>query len=182
MKEYGILIGKILGILANGFVLSVMRDKRKRIQLYRECDRLWYTIDRKQLSQVLKRLRLNNFLFFEKQIDGSEKAYLTPSGQTFALKYQFRNLVIKKPRNWDKKWRIVLFDIPEEKRKIRDALRKKIKRLGFLEFQKSVFIFPYPCPDEINFVINFWDIHNYVYYLEAPILPDLNFRKHFKLN
>lgn len=182
MKEYGILTGKILGILASGFVLSVIRDKRKRIQLHRECDRFWYTIDRKNLSQVLKRLRLNNFLAFAKQTDGGEKAYLTPIGKTRALKYQFNNLIIKKRRKWDRKWRMVLFDIPEEKRKIRDALRKKLKNLGFLEFQKSVFIFPYPCSDEINFVINFFDIHNYVYYLETPISPDLDFRKHFKLD
>jgi DNA-binding transcriptional regulator PaaX len=99
-----------------------------------------------------------------------------------ALRYQFNNLIIKRPQRWDKKWRIVLFDIPEEKRKIRDALRKKLKNLGFLEFQKSVFIFPYPCSNEINFVVNFFDIHNYVYYLEAPISSDFDFREYFKLN
>ena len=36
---------------------------------------------------------------------------------------------------------MVLFDIPETQKKIRDSLRKKLKKLGFLEFQKSVFIF-----------------------------------------
>lgn len=158
------------------------RDKKRRIQLHRECNRIWYTIDRKKLSQALKRLRLNNFLAFEKQNDGREKVYLTLTGKTRALKYRLNNLTIKKSRRWDKKWRFVLFDIPEEKRKIRDALRKKLKKLGFLEFQKSVFIFPYPCSDEINFVINFFDIHNYVYYLEASISSDFDFRKHFKLS
>jgi len=182
MRKYGILTGKILGILALGFTLSFSRDKKKRIQLHQKCDRLWYTIDRKKLCEVLKRLRLNNFLIFEKQKDGSEKARLTLSGKTHALRYQFNNLNIKIPRHWDKKWRIVLFDIPEEKRKIRDALRKKLKKLGFLEFQKSVFIFPYSCADEINFIINFFDIYDNVYYLEAPISPDSQFRKRFKLN
>ena len=182
MRKYGVLTGKILGILAMGFALNFTRDKKRRIQLHRECDRLWYTIDRKELSQTLKRLRLNKFLVFEKQPGGRENVYLTQTGKTRALKYRLNNLVLKKSRKWNKKWRIVLFDIPEEKRKIRDSLRKKLKNLGFLEFQKSVFIFPYPCSEEINFVINFFDIHNHAYYLEAPISPDFDFREHFKLN
>ncbi len=180
--QYGALTGKILEILALGFTLSMTRDKKRRIQLHRECDRIWYTIDRKKLSQALKRLRLNNLLAFEKQNDGKEKVYLTLTGKTRVLRYRLNNLIIKMPRRWDKKWRIVLFDIPEEKREIRDALRQKLKNLGFLEFQKSVFIFPYPCEDEINFIINFFDIHNHVYYLEAPISSDFDFRKRFKLN
>jgi len=181
MKEYGILTGKVLGILASGFVLALSKNKKQRFQLHQECDRLWHTIDRKQLYHVLRRLQLNGFMKTIKRADDVEGFQLSEEGKKRWLKYQLRNLKLKKSKRWDRKWRIVLFDIPELKKKIRDALRRKLKNLGFLEFQKSVFIYPFPCGDEVNFVINFFNIEDSVFYLEAPISPDYNFRRHFNL-
>ncbi len=181
MKEYGILTGKVLGILASGFVLALSKDKKQRFQLHQECDRLWHTIDRKQLYHVLRRLQLNGFIKIIKQANDVEKLYLNSEGKKRWLRYQLHNLKLKKSKRWDKKWRIVLFDIPEPQKKVRDALRRKLKNLGFFEFQKSVFIYPFPCKDEVNFISNFFNIEDNVFYLEAPISPDYSFRKHFNL-
>lgn len=49
-------------------------------------------------------------------------------------------------QHWDGGWRMVLFDIPEEKRKYRDYLRKILKLVGFHEFQQSIWVYPYPAP------------------------------------
>ena len=181
MKNYGILMAKVLGILASGFMLNLAKDKKQRFGLHRQCDRLWYSIDRKQLYHVLRSLKLNGFVKIIRDSQNVEKIYLSEKGRNKWLQCQFRNLKITRKKNWDKKWRIVLFDIPETKRKIRDALRKKLKNLGFLEFQKSVFIYPYPARDEINFIINYFNIEYNVYYLETPISPDKTFRGHFNL-
>jgi len=181
MKEYGILTGKVLGILASGFVLALSKDKKQRFQLHQKCDRLWHTIDRKQLYHVLRRFRLNGFVKIIKQANDVEKFYLSKEGEKRWLQYQLRNLKLKKSKHWDRKWRIVLFDIPEPRKKVRDALRRRLKNLGFFEFQKSVFIYPFSCRDEVNFVINFFNIEDNVFYLEAPISPDYNFRQHFNL-
>lgn len=51
---------------------------------------------------------------------------------------------------WDKKWRLLIFDIEEERRIIRDLLRKKIKELGFVLWQESVYVSPFPIEKEIN--------------------------------
>jgi DNA-binding transcriptional regulator PaaX len=181
MIKYGSTVGKILNILANGFVLSLSKDKRERFRLHKECDRLWYTIDRKQLYQILKRLRMEGFVKVIKHGNNIEKIQIDEKGKKRWLRYQFNDLELKPLKRWDKKWRIVLFDIPEVQKKIRDALRRKLKNLGFLEFQKSVFIYPHPCKDEVNFIINFFNIEDYVYYLEAPISSDYNFRQYFHL-
>lgn len=181
MKKYGSTIGKILNILADGFVLSLSRDKRERFRLHKECDRLWYTIDRKRLYQILNRLQMEGFINVIKRANNVEKIQLNEKGKARWLRYQFNDLKLKFSKRWDKKWRIVLFDIPEPKKRIRDALRKKLKKLGFLEFQKSVFIYPFPCEDEVNFIINFFNIEDNVYYLEAPISSDYNFRQYFHL-
>ncbi|MBI2024095.1 hypothetical protein HYT00_01785 [Candidatus Giovannonibacteria bacterium] len=181
MAEYGKFTWKILELLAAGTLLGFTKDKGLRRELLDECDRIWYEMDHKQLFRFLERLRLKKYVEFVKNKQGIEKIHLTNKGKARFLVYQFKNISLKKAKKWDKKWRMVLFDIPESKKKIRDSLRRKLKGLGFLEFQKSVFIYPYACRDEINFVINFWDIPENVYYIEAPIAPDQTLRKHFKL-
>ena len=57
-----------------------------------------------------------------------------------------------KPK-WDGKWRMILFDIPEKKRKYRDYLRELIKFLDFKELQKSVWVSPYPIPDYLRQIL-----------------------------
>lgn len=172
---------QILEFLATGFVLGFTRDKRLRRELLEECDRIWYEIDRKQLYRFLDRLRLKNYVEFVKKKEGIENVRLTNKGRARFLEHQFKKLTLKPSKKWDKKWRLVLFDIPETQKKIRDALRRKLKELGFMEFQKSVFAYPYPCRDEINFILNFWNIPEHVHYVEAPITSDHLLRRHFKL-
>ena len=182
MAEQGKLVAKLVELLASGAVLGFTRDRALRRQLLEESDRVWYSIDRKQLYIALERLKLKGMVDFIKSSNGVEKVRLTQPGRAKALKFQFLNLELQRPRRWDEKWRLVLFDIPEVKKKIRDALRRKLKDLGFHEFQKSVFVCPYSCRDEINFVINFFDIADYVWYLETQLVPDNVFRKKFKLH
>lgn len=52
-------------------------------------------------------------------------------------------------QRWDKKWRIVIFDIPQELHNKRNIFRARLKSLGFYMIQKSVFVFPYPCEEEL---------------------------------
>ena len=172
---------KTLELLAMGFLLGFSKNKEDRKRLWREYDEVWATIDRKMLHQTLARFKINGLVELVALGDGREKAVLTPLGKSMHLRYKFRNLELKKQRKWDKTWRMVLFDIPESNRKIRDALRRKLKALGFLEFQKSVFLFPHPCEDEINFIINFFDIAEHVFYIESRLSPDNSFRSHFGL-
>src|SRR3989344_3005352 len=163
MTKYGKLAGQVLELLATGSNLGFVRSRKIRAELFKEADKIWFSIDRKLLTSTLQRFKLHNYIESIVGANGIEK------------------LKLPSKKKWDKKWRIVLFDIPEPKKKTRDALRRKLKKLGFLEFQKSVFIFPFPCRDEINFIINFFDIHDNVFYLEAPISPDASFRSHFKI-
>lgn len=168
-------------LLATGTLLGFTKDRDLRRELLEECDQIWYEMDKKQLYRFLERLRLKNYVEFIREEGGIEKVRLTNQGRARFLEYRFKNIILNKSKKWDRKWRMVLFDIPESKKKIRDALRRKLKELGFLEFQKSVFVYPYQCRDEINFIINFWNIPEHVYYIEAPISPDQTLRKHFRL-
>jgi DNA-binding transcriptional regulator PaaX len=69
---------------------------------------------------------------------------------------------INKPKKWDGKWRVVMFDLPVRFSKARHFLRFKIKQLGFVQFQKSVWIYPYPCTDEILFIAEYYKVRKYI--------------------
>lgn len=52
-------------------------------------------------------------------------------------------------RERDGKWKMIIFDIPESKRQVRDYLRTKLKQLGFKRWQNSIWITPYRLPDDV---------------------------------
>lgn len=72
--------------------------------------------------------------------------------------FQIDQLNIRKPKKWDRKWRLLLFDISENKRIIRDILRGKLKELGFCPFQESVWIYPYSCDAEMELLKDFFGL------------------------
>jgi DNA-binding transcriptional regulator PaaX len=54
------------------------------------------------------------------------------------------------PRSgWDKKWRMVMFDIPEQHKTIRDFVSRHLRLVGFKQLQRSVFVYPYPVEEFI---------------------------------
>lgn len=68
---------------------------------------------------------------------------------------------------WDRKWRIVIFDIPEKKKRLRENLRRKLVDLGFGRWQKSVYIIPHDIRDEINRFFKSQKLDHYCVCLEA---------------
>lgn len=91
-----------------------------------------YPLKKSYLSVALKRLRENGFIDF---IDSETLVFrLTNSGKDRALWIKMK----EEKSDWDGKWRLVIWDIPEKRRAVRDLLRSKLKELGFSQFQKSV--------------------------------------------
>lgn len=84
--------------------------------------------------------------------------FLTKKGEVEAGKYQINEMYIKKAKKWDKKWRLIIFDIPESHRIKRDLFRGKLKELGFYQLQKSVWVYPYSCQKEINLLREFFGL------------------------
>ena len=74
-----------------------------------------------------------------------------------------------KDAKWDKNFRIVMFDVPEEKKKIRDMLRRKLESIGFMQMQKSVFVYPFDCKEDIDSICYFLGSGKYLKYLVVKI-------------
>lgn len=82
--------------------------------------------------------------------DSGTKWQLTPEGKRLYDQNNLDQIKIAKPANWDGKWRMVIFDIPEQiGRHSRDLFRRKLKSLGFQMVQESTFVCPWPCTQEI---------------------------------
>lgn len=102
---------------------------------------------------------------------------ITEEGKKRLLEYSFEDMEIKKPKKWDGKWRIIGFDIPEKYKRAREALRAKLINLGFTRLQKSLFVYPYQCKDEIEFVSEFFQVYKYTTFIEANYITNENYLK-----
>ena len=85
---------------------------------------------------------------------------LTTEGKKKAGRFQIDSLSIAKPKRWDRKWLIVIFDIADKKRIKREALRGFLKRLQFCQLQKSVWVHPFDCQDEVRLLVDFFGFTN----------------------
>ena len=70
-------------------------------------------------------------------------------------------------KNWDGKWRLVIFDIPEEGKKKREELRRKLIGLGFACWQKSVYISPFDVASDLAEYLSVSDLSDFAIALEA---------------
>ena len=111
---------------------------------------------------------------------------LTPEGKRRAGIFQINDLQIKKPKRWDGKWRIIIFDIEEKGlgRTKRNALRGFLIRLGFYPLQQSVWVLPYYCHDELTLLRAFFGFTtNQVRLLLVETIEDDSLlRKNFTLS
>ncbi len=83
---------------------------------------------------------------------------LTEEGKKKCGRFQVDDLEIKKPLRWDKKWRVLIFDVSEKHRIKREALRGKLKELGLYPLQKSVWVCPYDFFREMDMLRRFFGL------------------------
>lgn len=110
----------------------------------------------------LKNLQIRNLINYRELDSGEIEIVITSEGKEKILRYQIDEIKLKPLKHWDGKWRLIMFDIPHNHKTARDALRKKLLDLKFYPLQKSIFITPYPCEDEIDFIASIFDIRKYI--------------------
>ena len=138
--------------------------------------------ERRKAAPAFGRLQKNRLLKIKK-VGGKFTIELTKEGKQKFKQIQLENLRIAKPPKWDGKWRIVIFDIPDNTmRSAREILRARLKGWEFYPLQKSVWICPWPCEDEIRLVAELYGVVPYVHIIVAEkITEDFEARKHFGL-
>ena len=107
---------------------------------------------KRRLYKALSRLKAQNKITYVKEDNNFLTIKITENGKNYLKKVDFDYLTLKKPSVWDKNWRLVIFDIPENKKVAREALRGKLKDLGLVKLQDSVWVTPFPCEREIDLI------------------------------
>lgn len=182
VKGGGPIQRKILLLLFAGVALGLSRSPGRSWKILREVGKEWRKINRRELYRSVK--SLYNSKLIRKEVDkkGNVCLVLTEKGRERVLSYRLFDLKIKKPAVWDKKWRVVLFDIPETQKIKREILRMHLRRLDFYEFQKSVFVHPFDCYDEIEYIIEYYKLRRYVRFIVAESIDnELHLKIHFNL-
>lgn len=144
-----------------GIVLKIIQEIKNR------------KVSKTKVKQALKRMEKRRLLSLETH--GREAIVkVLEKGRTEVLKYSLKELLDHKKKNkkWDGKWFLVIFDVPEKERKKRDYLRKFLSAIGFFQYQKSVYVYPYECQKEIALVKKMVEGGKFMQYIVAQEIED----------
>jgi phenylacetic acid degradation operon negative regulatory protein len=130
------------------------------------------------INTTIARAQKNGYL--EKVEEKGKKGLrLTTKGRMKTLKIALSD----KKERWDGCWRIIIFDIPEKKRKTRDAFRKMIADLGFKKYQISVWICPYSRTSELEMIIEELRLRPYIqHFVSKSVTEERKLKKIFELD
>ncbi len=159
----------ILGTLAFGGIMTLAVVAPNAVQLLKyvikngrqKYDRLTY------IRRVTDSLVNKGMVTKIKNNHGQILLRITGEGREELKRYLTQELQIKKPRRWDEKYRLIIFDIKEYRRKTRDELRKWLEHLGFKRLQNSVWVYPYECREVIVLLKSKFKIGKDVLYITA---------------
>lgn len=173
---------KIILLLGGGLVLGLSKRPDINFRIIKSFAMAWKDINREVLYDGIRKLYQSKLIDYKENEDGTTTIILSEKGKRKVLQYDIDKMKIKSSNCWDGLWRMVVFDVPETLKNGRNALSGKIKELGFYPMQKSVFIYPYQCKNEIDFIVEFFGLKKYVRFLTVKETDiDLHLKSHFGL-
>lgn len=133
-----------------------------------------------QAKSALGRLASKGLVTFTEK-GGKRFARITEKGKRI-LQMESERTIMKKKRRWDRRWRVVTFDVPEKRKNVRTSLRRFMNEYGFVRLQDSVWIYPYDCEDLIALAkANFRIGADVLYMIVERLEHDKHLREHFAL-
>ena len=134
---------------------------------------------RYDISRGARRLIEKGYIQIEKR-KGEEVLSLTVKGEQALSRIKYGMIVMKKPARWDGKWRVVIYDIKEDRTRMRRELREALVYFDFVPIQKSVWVYPYPCESLLATIKADFKIGREVLYMVVDKLEnDKWLRQHF---
>ena len=147
-------LNKVLDIFAYKTMLDAhcpaLRDLKKQYERQK---------NKQKFSQLIYRLKKNGYIKI-KNLEQNEGVILTKKGTEKVLRVKIKTE--KKKGRSDGKWQMIIFDIPEDKRHLRDLLREKLRFLEYKMLQQSIWVCPYNVQKETELVLRKHSIDPYV--------------------
>jgi len=161
----GVLLSSLFVFPGAALGIKAIYDVYEEIGKRRDA-REWDRFNLAKLRYILQRLRRQKII--ETTQEGKYSVVrLTEKGKLRVLKYKLEEMSISKPKHWDGKWRLIIYDIKKFKRRAQGAFRRMLKKLNMLPLQKSVYLTPYPCDSEVEFLREYFDVGEGVLYIVA---------------
>ena len=112
-----------------------------------------------------------------------ESGYLriTSRGEVMLRRIEMHDAPSTRQRSWDGRWRVLIFDVPEYRKSIREKIRRSLDHIGFVRLQDSVWIYPYDCEDFVALLKADFKIGKDVLYMIVDELEgDSWLKRHFR--
>lgn len=174
----------LLRSLAVAGVISIALIAPKMTRLLKELDRP--AKNRAQLyrriTQGIKRLEQDGLVTVSGEY-AKRRVKITEKGREVMNQIEFGEYVIPEPAFWDGKWRVLVFDIKEKKRRVRTQLRRLLQGAGFVRVQDSVWVYPYPCDEFVSLVRAHLrsGVGEMRIFVAEALESDKDLREHFRL-
>lgn len=182
MYKFGPVQQKLFLLLISGVALGLETSSIRYYRKLRLIRKEWKGIDQRNFNRSVRRLSAQKLVKEVCLPDGSFHLVLTQEGLRQArIQSLFgKSVRFKNPKDWDKKWRIVLFDIPEKNRGFRNVLRSHLRELRFYKLQHSVFISPFPCEKQLLELTSLYGAESFVRVVTADWVDnEEKLKKHF---
>ena len=129
-----------------------------------DMNRLLYDLKRRDLIEVFKEAGQITFT-------------LTPAGAYRLQALQLEQIRIPIPKVWDKKWRLVAFDVPISSSRQRQEFVAKLQALNFFMLQKSLWVYPFPCFPQVEEIASYYNVRRYLSLIEISALDQTSARR-----
>ncbi len=162
----------IAGILALGAVAPNAVQLLRYLPGVNKSKKTYY------INSAVNRLKNKGLIKFTTR-NGKTFARLTANGRQKLKLYQLNEIRIKQPKHWDKRWRLVIFDIKEMRRRTRDQLRRQLTQFNFHRLQHSVWVSPYECEELIFMIKTALGLGREVVYITAEKIENDKWLRNF---
>lgn len=152
--------------------------KAKRKYDWQQSQKEWAKFNTYLLKRNLKRLREQKIVEIIHE-DGKDIIKLTQKGRSKYLSFKLEKISLK-GELWDGKWRIVIYDVGKLKRNAQENFRRILKQINFFPLQKSVYLTPYKCQAEVQYLREYFNLGQEVLFLEISKLENEEiYKKYF---
>lgn len=152
----------VAGLAVPGLLLGIEKPLAKFFKTMDERQK------QRELRRIVSQMKEKGLLVgdYEHGLQVTEKA------RRRLVLADIRDLRAQTTTRWDGIWRIIIYDIPEAHAAGRQALADRLRAYGCFQLQKSTWITPFPCRDDIIVLSAHHGVDQFVTYFEATHLDN----------
>ena len=174
-KKYIHVALKTLGLVGLGATVIVAPNAVRAIgQMLLSVDNHF---DPKETERIYRNLTRSKLVEVRSKSTGNYEISLTPAGAQKLVQLNAESIVIPQMKKWDKQWRLVCYDIPVSKNSERVELKYHLQRMGFTMLQKSMWVHPHECFEQIHEISDSLGINRYINILQVIKLDEFTTKR-----